>query len=114
MSVFFLLVYVSVGFVTAINPYTVIFMSYVLVCFLYIPLLILCLYLSYRLLKPCCARVTICKNKKKQNLANDEPSLEYQPPLISDVSVTNVSLDDLVADDLYADRILNPNEYKEQ
>ena len=31
-----------------------------------------------------------------------------------DVSVTTVSLDDYVADDLYADRILNPNEYKEQ
>ena len=113
MSIFFLLVYVSAGFVTVFTSYDLI-LYLILECFLYVPLLILCLYLSYRLFKSCCAQVTICKNKKKWNSANDEPSLGYQAPLISDASVTTVTLNNYIADDLYADHILNPDEYKEQ
>ena len=112
ISVCFLLVYVSAGFATVLIPYNHI-LSLVLVCFLYVPLLILCFYLSYYLFKPCCARITICKNKKKWNSVNDEPSLEYQAPLISDVSDTTVSLNDFAVDD-YADRILNPDKYNKQ
>ena len=83
---------------------------------LYIPFLALCSYLAYRLLKPCSCVQNICKNIKKMRKTVDKPP----PPATADqalpidVSVTTVSLDDYVADDLYADRILNPNEYKEQ
>ena len=120
MSVFFLLVYASTGFATVLTTYNfaynfaynfIFLVSHVLECFLYVPLLILCFYLSYRLFKPCCARVTICKNTKKWK--SNKPSLEYQAPLISDVSVTTVTLNDFVADEQCADRILNPDEYKE-
>ena len=113
MSVFFLLVYASVGIVAVlIFAYDFLF-SLILECFLYVPLLILCFYLSYHPFKSCCAQVTICKNKKKWNSANNEPSLGYQAPLISDASDTTVTLNNYIADDLYADRILNPDEYKE-
>ena len=112
MSVFFLLVYVSVGFATTIVPYNLI-LSLILVCFLYIPLLILCLYLSYRLFTPCCSQITICKKKTARTPDNDEPPLADQA-IPNDVTVTTVALDDFVADDLYADRILNPDEYREQ
>ena len=84
---------------------------------LYIPFLALCSYLAFRLLKPCSCVQNICKNIKKMRKTVDKPPsppAEDQAPLISDVSVTTVSLDDFVADDLYADRILNPDEYKEQ
>ena len=80
---------------------------------LFIPFLALCSYLTYRLLKPCCVQ-NICKNIKKVRKTVDKPP---SPPPADrapiDVTVTTVSLDDY-ADDLYADRILNPDEYKEQ
>ena len=108
LSVVFLLVCACTGFVILFIP-----LFAVVVCLQYIPFLVLCSYLTYRLLKPCCIQ-TICKNMKEENPTNDEPPAEDQAPLISDVPVTTVSLDDFVADDLYADRILNPDEYKEQ
>ena len=84
-----------------------------IIIILYIPFLVLCSYLTYRLFKPCCPRITICKIKTARN-----PAIDGTPPadqaLPIDVSVTTVALDDYVADDLYADRILNPDEYKEQ
>ena len=112
MSVFFLLVYVSAGFITVLGLYSVVFYI-MLLFFLYIPLLVLCIYLTYCLFKPCYARITICKCRKKQNPANDEPPPEYQAPTI-EASFTTVSLHDYIADDLYADRLLNPDEYKKQ
>ena len=87
MSVFFLLVYVSAGIITVIYSYIAIFYH---VCLLYIPLLVLCIYLTYCLFKPCFARNTICKCRKKQRSTNDEPPPEYQAPII-EVSVTTVS-----------------------
>ena len=113
MSIFFLLVYVSVGFVAVINSYIPIYYYIMLVCLLYIPLLVLCIYLTYCLFKPCYARITICKSRKKQSSANDEPLPENQAPT-TETSVTTVSLHDYIADDLYADRVLNPDEYKKQ
>ena len=81
--------------------------------FLYIPLLVLCIYLTYCLFKPCYARITIFKCRKKQSSANDEPPPENQAPTV-ETSFTTVSLHDYIADDLYADRVLNPDEYKKQ
>ena len=112
MAVFFLLVYISAGFITVLGLYSVIFYI-MLLFFLYIPLLVLCIYLTYCLFKPCYARSTICKCRKKHNPANDEPPSQYQAPTI-EASFTTVSLHDYIADDLYADRVLNPDEYKKQ
>ena len=113
MSVFFLLVYVSAGLITVTSSYIIIYIIIILVCLLYIPLLVLCIYLTYCLFKPCFAPTTICKCRKKQSSANDEPPPENQAPTV-EVSVTTVSLHDYIADDLYADRVLNPDEYKKQ
>ena len=105
--------------VVAVAVYTLfgelfIFISpYPIIIVLYIPFLVLCSYLTYCLFKPCCPRINICKIKTVRNPANVEPPPEDQA-LPIDVSVTTVALDDFVADDLYADRILNPDEYKEQ
>ena len=109
MAIFFLLVYVSASYVTVIGIYTIV-LNLMLIFFLYIPLLVLCIYLTYCLFKPCYPRITMCKSRKKES---DEPPPEYQAPTI-EVSVTTVSLHDYIADDLYADRVLNPDEYKNQ
>ena len=77
---------------------------------MFIPLLTLCLYIIYRLIKLCCVRI-LCKNKTERNAVDEEPDQE-QAPLI--VPVTTVSVNDFVADSMYADRILNPSEYNEQ
>ena len=77
----------------------------------YIPFLALCCYLTYRLLKPCYVQY-IRKNMRKTVNKPPSPPPADQAPI--DVPVTTVSLDDYVADDLYADRLLNPDEYKEQ
>ena len=77
----------------------------------YIPFLVLCLYIMYRLLNFCCLRI-ICKNTHGRNLANEQQpnqNNQEQAPLI-----VPVSINDYVPDDLYADRILNPDEYNEQ
>ena len=79
-------------------------------CIMFLPFLGLCLYITYRLLKPCCLQI-LCKNKTERNAVDEEPDQE-QAPLI--VPVTTVSVNDFVADSLYADRILNPSEYNEQ
>ena len=79
-------------------------------CIMFIPFLGLCLYITYRLLKPCCLQI-LCKNKTERNAVDEEPDQE-QAPLI--VPVTTVSVNDFVADSMYADRILNPSEYNEQ
>ena len=71
LSVVFLLVCLW-GFVTAVFIPTIPLFA-VVVCLQYIPFLVLCSYLTYRLLKPCCIR-TICKNMKEENPTNDEPS----------------------------------------
>ena len=78
---------------------------------LFIPFLALCCYLTYRLLKPCYVQY-IRKNMRKTVNKPPSPPPADQAPI--DVPVTTVSLDDYVADDLYADRLLNPDEYKEQ
>ena len=84
----------------------------------YTPFLVLCFYLTYRLLKLFCVRI-ICKNKKERNTAGNErqpnrkrKTNQERAPLI--VPVTTVSVNNYIADDLYADRILNPDEYNEQ
>ena len=76
----------------------------------FFPLLVLCLYLIYRLVKHCCVRI-ICKKKQERNPGNVQQSNEERAPLI--VPVTTVSIDNYVPDDLYADRVLNPDEYNE-
>ena len=94
--------------------YTNFILFYILlIFFLFIPLLVLCIYLTYCLFKPCYARITISKSRKKQISANDEPPPENQAPSV-ETSFTTVSLHDYIADDLYADRVLNPDEYKKQ
>ena len=115
MAVFFLLVYVSASFVIVLGiTFLYSYILYImLVFFLYFPLLVLCIYLTYCLFKPCYPQITICKSRKKQTSANDEPPPEKQAPTI-EVSFTTVSLHDYIADDLYADRVLNPDEYKKQ
>ena len=54
LSVFYLLVYAGVGFVTRFISNKLLFA--VVVSLQFIPFLVLCLYLIYRLFKPCCTK----------------------------------------------------------
>ena len=80
----------------------------------FVPILVLCLYLTtYRLFKLCGVRIIkFCKKNQERNPGNEQQPNQERAPLI--VPVTIVSINNYTADDLYADRVLNPDEYKEQ
>ena len=78
----------------------------------YIPFLVLCLYIMYHLFKLCCLRI-FCKKNHGRNPGNEQqPNNQEQAPLI--VPVTTVAFNDYTADDLNDDHVLNPHENNEQ
>ena len=95
------------------------FMS-ILISVLYLPFIVVFIYLVYRLLKCCCC----CKKQRSQTIVAqqnspegvDDPCLvpERRPliqPTTSEVWV--VLGNDYVPDDLYPDRMVNPCGYRE-
>ena len=94
--------YTGTGYATVSNPIIPLFA--VVICLQYIPFLVLCLYLTCRLLKYCCVQ-TICKKRTEINNTN-EPAQPEQAPLIVPVTYTTVSIDDADnMNDLHADRV---------
>ena len=72
---------------------------------LFVPFLVLFVYIVYRLIKSCCRRCACMKAAQQDshhNNTNSSPSDQHKSV------VTN---DEYIEDDLYADRILNPDGY---
>ena len=84
---------------------------------LYIPVIVVFIYLVYHLLKCCCSykrRSQIVARQYSPDGVDNPHIVPERRPLISP-TVTEVVLDDdYVPDDLYPDRMVNPGGYREQ
>ena len=85
---------------------------------IYLPALVLILFLFYKLTRLCCT----CKTHKKshQLLTSEPPPINNTEQLVNSVqhvpvaSRTSLVLSDYVADETFADRLLNPAGYREE
>ena len=86
---------------------------------LYIPVIVVFIYLIYHLLKCCCcckrqSQAIVARQYSPDGVDNPHDLVPECRPLINPTTTEVVLDDNYVPDDLYPDRMVNPGGYREQ